>query len=58
MSLHGARYCCAINCSNNSKTTVDIRTGKPVRFHKFPDPEKKSLSQDERTREKERQVDI
>ncbi|RUS85685.1 hypothetical protein EGW08_006561 [Elysia chlorotica] len=35
-----ARYCCAINCSNNSATSTDIRTQRPVRFHQFPDPVK------------------
>ena len=34
----GVRYCCVMNCSNNAKTTIDERTGKPVRFHSFPNP--------------------
>ena len=32
----GKRYCCAINCSNNA-SSVDPRTGRPVRMHGFPD---------------------
>lgn len=35
-----SRYCCAINCSNNSATSIDPRTQRPVRFHSFPDPTK------------------
>ncbi|GFR59372.1 THAP domain-containing protein 4 [Elysia marginata] len=35
-----SKYCCAINCSNNSATSIDPRTHKSVRFHRFPDPDK------------------
>lgn len=38
-SLRGAKYCCAINCSNNSYTSIDIRTGKVVKMHRFPNPD-------------------
>jgi hypothetical protein len=32
-----AKYCAAINCSNNAKS-LDPRTGQRVKMHKFPDP--------------------
>ena len=32
-----AKYCAAINCNNNA-TTLDPRTGRKVKMHKFPDP--------------------
>lgn len=35
----GAKYCSAINCSNNART-IDERTGQQVRMHRFPDPVK------------------
>ncbi|ELU05168.1 hypothetical protein CAPTEDRAFT_214670 [Capitella teleta] len=35
------RYCNAIKCSNRSARNVDSRTGEYVRFHRFPDPQKK-----------------
>ncbi|ELU13349.1 hypothetical protein CAPTEDRAFT_186023 [Capitella teleta] len=35
------QYCNAINCSNRSARDVDSRTGEYVRFHRFPDPQKK-----------------
>ncbi|KAL8608041.1 hypothetical protein ACOMHN_023857 [Nucella lapillus] len=39
VTKRGACYCCVINCSNNNRTSIDPRTGKPVRFFYFPNPE-------------------
>ncbi|XP_030607782.1 52 kDa repressor of the inhibitor of the protein kinase-like isoform X3 [Archocentrus centrarchus] len=36
MATKGARFCCAMNCSNNSRTSIDPRTGQKFRFHRFP----------------------
>ena len=38
-SLKGAKYCCAINCSNNGYTSIDKRTGKIMKMHRFPNPD-------------------
>ncbi|KAL8613198.1 hypothetical protein ACOMHN_043007 [Nucella lapillus] len=39
VTKRGACYCCVINCSNNNRTSIDPRIGKPVRFFYFPNPE-------------------
>ncbi|ELT91908.1 hypothetical protein CAPTEDRAFT_228699 [Capitella teleta] len=38
--LNDAVYCNILNCSNNSLTSIDPRTGKIVRFHSWPHPDK------------------
>ncbi|XP_076465904.1 uncharacterized protein LOC143297433 [Babylonia areolata] len=39
VSTRGAKYFCVINCSNNSKTSIDERTGRTVWMFNFPNPE-------------------
>ncbi|ELU01344.1 hypothetical protein CAPTEDRAFT_214218 [Capitella teleta] len=39
-TLNDAVYCNILNCSNNSLTSIDPRTGKIVRFHSWPHPDK------------------